>query len=152
MNFKNKLAMVFSKTQKIEQEELDKLIASMERTPEEWEIVKEHISNCILKNASIPHSARKYSVLKGKWIYLPSQDYIGFSDPYYSYEKFDSKKADFCKQHGIIINWRDMERFCKEEKLSLRYGLNTSFGPDQTRIVKRINARQYVSYYLVRVS
>ena len=98
------------------------------------------------------HSALKYPGLKGKWICFNPFDFVEFSDPYYSYVEVNSSKAVFCRQHGIIINQRDMARFCKEEKLGLRFGLNSGFGPDQTMLVKHINAHQYVSYYLVRVS
>ncbi|MBQ9280473.1 MAG: hypothetical protein IJ215_05490 [Clostridia bacterium] len=151
MNFKKKLATTFSQTQGKERNELKERILEMERSGDEWKIVKEYIGSRILEKTAQPYSAKSYlqEGLRGKWICLWTKE---IERPYLYYENKDRNKAVFCKEFNIIINWKDIERFCKENKLKLRYGINSSYGPDETRLIKHNPYNLVVYYYLIKVS
>lgn len=152
MNFKDKLQKTFNETRKKEQEEIERRIKNMMRTDEEWEIIKEHIGKCVLEKASRIFRAEEYLGLSGRWISLSTSDHVNFENPVHSFSETEPEKAKFCKEHNIHINWKDMERFCKENELELRYVLNTNPNYAQERISETNPSYKYVQYYLIKVS
>ena len=158
-NFIEKLLNAFNEARIKEKQTYDRIIKDYNRNDEEWTIINEFLEEKILELAAKPFV--DYDANKNLLIF-----YYEEGDLYWYFQgRIDKDQFEDVEQYeeGFDLHPLDMERFCKENGLEYKCGLNKEYNwykdniivenpyLDFSQFIKYHNSKPTVYYYVIKI-
>lgn len=119
MNLRKQLRAELRKHEQLEEKRKEEVEKKLIRSPEDWNIVEEYLRNLLIELSAKPYT--KISFSRKKFIS------IDLGSPCMLCPRDNANKDIILKDDlKLNITHKDMQRFCKQHKLKLKYFLDKS--------------------------